>query len=112
MRLGVADDGDAHARALDGLGRGGSSGVFNVGTGKPHSVREIIAAVSAVVGRPVQWEPAPRRPGDPAALYASSDRLQQTLGWRPQFVDIQSIVEHAWRWHAEHPRGYDDHPRG
>jgi UDP-glucose 4-epimerase len=108
----VSDLADAHVRALDALARGGASGVFNVGTGTPHSVREIIAAVSQVIGRPVQWEPAARRPGDPAALYASSDRIQRELGWQPRFVEIQTIVEHAWRWHAAHPRGYEDKPRG
>jgi UDP-glucose-4-epimerase GalE len=106
----VCDLADAHVLALDALGSGGGSGVFNVGTGSPHSVRQIIGAVSAVVGRPVEWAPAPRRPGDPAALYASSDRIQQALGWRPRFPEIRTIVEHAWRWHETHPRGYDDQP--
>jgi len=104
----VSDLADAHVRALDALAGGSASGVFNVGTGIPHSVREMIAAVSDVVGTPVQWVPAPRRQGDPAALYASSDRIQTTLGWRPQFPHIRTIVEHAWRWHSTHPRGYDD----
>ena len=107
----VSDLADAHVRALDALGRGSASATYNVGTGTPHSVRAIIEAVSGVVGQPVRWEPAARRPGDPAALYASSDRLQQALGWRPRFAAIDTIVEHAWRWHASHPRGYEDRPR-
>lgn len=108
----VCDLADAHVLALDWLGRGGASGVYNVGTGTPQSVRAIIDAVSRVVGRPVRWEPAPRRPGDPAALYAASDRIRAAFGWRPRFADIDAIVEHAWRWHRTHPRGYDDRPKG
>jgi UDP-glucose 4-epimerase len=108
----VSDLADAHVLALDALGRGSASAIYNVGTGTPHSVRAVIGAVSHVVGRPVPWEPAARRPGDPAALYAASDRLQHALGWRPRFGDIRTIVEHAWQWHASHPRGYEDPPRG
>jgi UDP-glucose 4-epimerase len=69
-------------------------------------VKQVIDVVSRVVGAPVRWTAAPRRPGDPSALYASSDRLQQELGWRPQFADLERIVEDAWRWHRSHPRGY------
>jgi UDP-glucose 4-epimerase len=108
----VSDLAEAHVLALDALGRGAASAIYNVGTGTPHSVRAVIEAVAQVVGRPVPWEPANRRPGDPAALYAASDRLQQALGWRPRFGDIHTIVEHAWQWHASHPRGYEDPPRG
>lgn len=104
----VCDLAEAHVRALAALDAGAPSGVYNVGTGTPHSVREVIDAVGRVVGQPVRWESAPRRPGDPAALYASSDKLQQALGWRPQFPDLDTIVRHAWRWHASHPRGYED----
>ena len=59
---------------------GAASGAYNAGTGQPHSVKQVIDTVSRVVGAPVQWTPAPRRPGDPAALYAASDRLQRELG--------------------------------
>lgn len=104
----VCDLADAHVRALDALGNGAASAVYNVGTGTPQSVRAVIDTVSRVVGQPVQWEPAPRRPGDPAALYASSARIQQALGWRPQFAELDTIVQHAWRWHHLHPRGYED----
>lgn len=104
----VCDLADAHVRALAALATGAPSAAYNVGTGTPHSVREVIETVSRVVGQPVRWEPAPRRPGDPAALYASSARLQQALGWRPQFPDLETIVQHAWRWHQSHPRGYED----
>jgi UDP-glucose-4-epimerase GalE len=105
----VCDLADAHVLALDALQNGAESGVFNVGTGTPHSVRSVVDTVSRVVGKAVQWEPAPRRAGDPAALYASSDRIQQALGWRPRFPDLETIVRHAWHWHTTHPRGYEDH---
>ena len=106
----VSDLADAHVRALDALGNGAASAIYNVGTGTPHSVRSVIETVSQVVGEPVRWEPAARRPGDPAALYASSTKIQQALGWRPQFPDLATIVQHAWQWHAAHPRGYEDRP--
>lgn len=102
----VCDLASAHILALDALGRGLPSGAFNVGTGTPHSVKGVIDAVGRVVGRPVAWQSAPRRPGDPAVLYASSDRAQRELGWQPQYPDLEVIVRHAWQWHSTHPRGY------
>jgi UDP-glucose-4-epimerase GalE len=102
----VSDLAEAHVRALAALEAGAASGAFNVGTGQPHSVREVIDTVSRVVGSPVEWTAAARRPGDPAALYAASDRLQGALGWRPRYPDLDTIVQHAWRWHQAHPRGY------
>jgi UDP-glucose-4-epimerase GalE len=102
----VCDLADAHLRALDALERGAASDAYNVGTGTPHSVKSVIDTVSRVVGRPVAWLSAPRRPGDPAVLYASSDRAQRELGWQPQYIDLEVLVRHAWQWHSTHPRGY------
>jgi UDP-glucose-4-epimerase GalE len=102
----VCDLASAHIRALEALERGAASDAYNVGTGTPHSVKAVIDTVGQVVGRPVAWQSAPRRPGDPAVLYASSDRAQRELGWRPQYVDLEVIVRHAWQWHSTHPRGY------
>ena len=102
----VCDLADAHVLALRALEAGHSSGAYNAGTGHPHSVKEVIDTVSRVVGLPVKWTAAPRRPGDPAALYAASDRLQRELGWRPKYADIEQIVRHAWQWHQTHPHGY------
>jgi len=104
----VMDLADAHIRALTGLERGTPSNAFNIGTGTPHSVREVIDTVSRVVGKPVAWEPAPRRPGDPAVLYAAADRARNELGWRPKYADLEVIVRHAWQWHSTHPDGYRD----
>ncbi len=104
----VMDLADAHLRALEALERGAPSDAFNVGTGTPHSVRAVIDTVSRVVGKPVAWTAAPRRPGDPAVLYASADRARNELGWRPTYADLEVIVRHAWQWHSTHPDGYRD----
>ncbi len=102
----VMDLADAHLRALEALDRGAPSAAFNVGTGTPHSVRAVIDTVSRVVGKAVAWESAPRRPGDPAVLYAAADRARNELGWRPKYTDLEVIVRHAWQWHSRHPWGY------
>jgi UDP-glucose-4-epimerase GalE len=102
----VCDLADAHMRALEALERGAPSGAFNVGTGTPHSVKSVLDTVSRVVGSPVAWQSAPRRPGDPAVLYAAADRARNELGWRPNYTDLEVIVRHAWQWHRSHPRGY------
>jgi UDP-glucose-4-epimerase GalE len=106
----VCDLADAHVLALRALEAGHPSASYNAGTGQPHSVKQVIDTVSQVVGAPVQWTSAGRRPGDPAALYATSARLQQALGWRPNYPDLQQIVQHAWQWHRLHPHGYRSLP--
>jgi UDP-glucose-4-epimerase GalE len=106
----VCDLADAHVLALQALEAGQPSAAYNAGTGQPHSVKQVIDTVSQVVGMPVQWTAASRRPGDPSALYASSDRLRQALGWRPTYTDLRHIVQHAWQWHRLHPLGYRSLP--
>jgi len=107
----VADLADAHLRALAWLAKGGASGSYNVGTERPTSVREVIAAVERVTGRSVGVRSAPRRPGDPAVLYASAERIRTDFGWQPARPDIDTIVADAWRWHTSHPHGFTAHPR-
>ncbi len=102
----VADLADAHVKALQYLEGGGASATFNVGTERPSSVRQVIAAVERATGRTVAFEMAPRRPGDPAELYASARAIHDALGWVPGRPDIDTIVEDAWRWHARCPQGY------
>ena len=102
----VCDLADAHVAALAALESGARSSAYNAGTGQPQSVRQVIDTVGAVVGQPVQWTAAPRRPGDPATLFAASDRLQRELGWTPRFPSLNQIVQHAWHWHRTHPQGY------
>ena len=103
----VADLATAHVLALDALRSGGASTVYNLGNGRPTSVREVLAAVERATGRRVPHQIGPRRAGDPAVLYASSDRIKRELDWKPRFEDIHVIVETAWRWRATHPHGYD-----
>jgi UDP-glucose 4-epimerase len=104
----VSDLADAHVKALEAIVETGKSGVYNLGTGRPHSVREVIQAVEGATGRAVPWTLAPRRPGDPAVLYAAAHKAQAELHWTPRFPDLESIVRTAWEWHRAHPRGYDD----
>jgi len=102
----VTDLADAHVRALEAIADTGTSGVYNLGTGRPHSVREVIDAVERVTGQHVPWTLAPRRDGDPAVLYAAAEKAQRELRWTPRFTDLDSIVRTAWNWHQRHPHGY------
>jgi UDP-glucose-4-epimerase GalE len=102
----VADLADAHVRALETLVETGLSGAYNLGTGHPHSVKEVIDAVSKVTGRTVPWTLGPRRPGDPAVLYAAPHKAQAELHWKPRFAELDTIVGTAWNWHRAHPHGY------
>jgi UDP-glucose-4-epimerase GalE len=104
----VSDLADAHVRALEAIVETGKSGAYNLGTGHPHSVREVIETVERISGRPVPWTLAPRRPGDPAVLYAAPHKAQAELHWKPQYADLESIVRTAWNWHHTHPHGYGD----
>jgi UDP-glucose-4-epimerase GalE len=103
----VTDLADAHVRALAATETAGLK-AYNLGTGESHSVREVIQTVERVVGRPVPWTLAPRRPGDPAVLYAAPRKAREELGWTPRFSDLDSIVQTAWQWHSRHPHGYQD----
>ena len=104
----VTDLADAHVRALAALEETGKSGAYNLGTGHPHSVKQVIDAVSNVVGKPVPWTLAPRRPGDPAVLYAAAQKAKAELHWTPAYADLDRIVGTAWHWHRTHPHGYGD----
>lgn len=102
----VLDLAAAHILALEYLKDGRESCCFNLGNGQGFSVREVIRTVEEVIGAPVPIVEASRRPGDPPVLVASSERIRQVLGWRPQYASLHQIVETAWRWHASHPEGY------
>ena len=104
----VTDLADAHVRALSSLEAGGPSARFNVGTGTPHSVKEVIDAVARVAGRPVPYEVGPRRAGDPSTLFAANGAIRAALGWEPRYADLDTIVGTAWRWFDAHPHGYGD----
>jgi len=102
----VSDLADAHVRALDVLVDTAKSNAYNLGTGVPQSVRQVIDTVERVTGRRVPWTLAPRRPGDPAVLYATAQKAQTELGWTPRFPDLESVVRTAWAWRQRHPHGY------
>ena len=102
----VADLADAHLRALARLSQGGASASYNVGTERPSSVKDVIAVVERVTGKPLTTRSAPRRPGDPAVLFASARRIREELGWTPKHADLDTIVRDAWRWHSTHPHGF------
>jgi UDP-glucose 4-epimerase len=94
----VEDLADAHVKALDYLRRGGASTTLNCGYGHGYSVREVIATVNRVNGRPIKTEDKPRRPGDPPTLVAKADRIRSTLGWSPRFDDLETIVRTQLAW--------------
>ena len=102
----VTDLAAAHLLALGALRRGAASTTYNLGNGRPTSVRTVIDSVERVVGRKVPFTLGPRRPGDPGVLFASSDRIRTELGWTPRFEDIDIIVATAWRWREAHSSGY------
>ena len=102
----VSDLADAHVAALRTITGTGRSYAYNLGTGRPHSVREVIATVERVTGCTVPWTRAPRRAGDPAVLYAAPGKARAVLGWTPRLSDLDSIVSTAWAWHRTHPHGY------
>jgi len=101
----VEDLADAHLKSL-ALLRQGESASFNLGNGAGFSVLEVIEAARTVCGRPIASVPAPRRPGDPPTLVASSARARRELGWEPRRPGLEAILETAWRFLRDHPRGY------
>lgn len=81
---------------------------LNLGTGQGHSVMSVLNTCRRVSGHKIPSLVGPRRAGDPPELVADPSRAKQQLGWQPAYVDLEGIVETAWRWHREHPQGYGD----
>ena len=108
----VSDLAIAHVAALDVLEAGSPLGIYNLGNSRASSVCEVVSAVERVTGQAVFKKISSRRPGDPAVLCASSDKARDVLDWRPQYEELDVIVETAWRWHRVHPEGYGSDPGG
>ncbi|WP_276357812.1 UDP-glucose 4-epimerase GalE [Cohnella caldifontis] len=102
----VGDLSDAHLLALERLRAGGESAVYNLGSGRGYSVRQVVDIARKVTGHPIPVQIEPRRAGDPAVLVASSDRARRELGWQPRRDNLEDIIASAWRWHSAHPNGY------
>jgi UDP-glucose 4-epimerase len=95
----VDDLADAHSRALDFMTSNDGAHAFNLGNGAGFSVMQMIDAAGQVAKRPIPFEIAPRRQGDPDRLVASSAKARRELGWQPRYTEIADIIETAWRWH-------------
>ena len=95
----VQDLAEAHLRALEHLGAGGQSTALNLGTGRGHSVREVIRAAEAVSGKSIPCRETARRPGDPPVLVADPGLAAELLGWRARLSDLETIVRTALAWH-------------
>ena len=103
----ITDLADAHIRALEYLKKGGKSTYYNLGNGNGFSVKEVIDTVEKVLGQPIKKQIIERRPGDPASLVASSEKIQRELGWKPKYDTLDSVVASAWKWHSTHPNGFE-----
>lgn len=102
----VSDLADAHLLALGALENG--SCTYNVGTGRGHSVLEVLETARRVTGHPIPWTKRPRRPGDSPVKIASPEKIQAELGWAPRLAELETIVDTSWRWRRDRPNGYPD----
>ncbi|KAF0340224.1 UDP-glucose 4-epimerase GalE [Pediococcus acidilactici] len=104
----VLDLVDAHILAINYLKAGNDSDVFNLGSSTGFSVKQMVEAAREVTGEPIPAEIAERRPGDPDSLIAASQKARDVLKWQPQYDDVKEIIQTAWNWKQQHPRGYED----
>jgi UDP-glucose 4-epimerase len=103
----ISDLSAAHLLALEHLRRGKQSEFINLGNGQGFSVKEVIETARRITGKNIEAKIAPRRAGDPSKLVADAKKARAILGWNPQFPDIESIIESAWKWHEKNPNGYE-----
>jgi UDP-glucose 4-epimerase len=96
----VRDLAEAHLLALGAL-QEKSRLIYNIGNGQGFTVLEVIDSVRRVTGKTIAVEECARRPGDPAVLVASSEKIKRELGWKPQFAELDAIVASAWEWHQK-----------
>ncbi len=98
----VMDLAQAHRLAVEYLAEGNDNNIFNLGNGVGFSVKEVVECARRVTGEEIPAEIAERRAGDPAVLVASSEKARRILGWKPEYAELERIIETAWRWHSAH----------
>ena len=96
----VTDLADAHVRALKYLEQGGESTKYNLGNGKGFSVKEVIETAEKITGKKISVIIGKRRPGDPPRLVGDATRIRKELGWSPEYADLETIIQTAWKWHT------------
>jgi len=101
----VEDLVDAHLLVMEAL-QDGDERIYNLGTGRGNSIREVLDAVEKATGKPVPHTVGPRREGDPPSLYADASKIKKELGWSPKHTDLADTVASAVRWFSENPDGY------
>ena len=104
----IADLSQAHLLALESLFGGAPSNIYNLGNGQGYSNLEVIETARKITGRTIKVRESQRRPGDPAILVASSDRIKAELGWKPKYPKLEEIMATAWNWHLHHPNGFQN----
>jgi UDP-glucose 4-epimerase len=103
----VLDIADSHVRALGEIDRVPGE-VFNVGNSRGYSNLEVVHTAERITGRKIPKKLSPRRPGDPAVLIASNEKLKRTLGWEASHSSLEEIIQSAWDWRRKFPRGYPE----
>jgi UDP-glucose 4-epimerase len=107
----VNDIAQAHWRALESMTHE-THATYNVGTGHPASVMDVVRACENAAGLPIARHMSPRREGDAPALAADGTKLRKELGWTPRYETIDAIAATAWAWHSSHPGGYERSAEG
>jgi UDP-glucose-4-epimerase GalE len=102
----IQDLAQAHYLCLQYLLDGKPSKKFNLGNGNGYSIGQVIQTAAEVTGRQLSYKYAQRRPGDPATLVGSSERISKELGWIPEFNTLDTIMQTAWNWHVHNPEGF------
>jgi UDP-glucose 4-epimerase len=95
----------AHVLGIEALSSGDRR-FYNLGIGRGYSVKEILDAAKSATGKEIPVQFGDRREGDPARLFANSDKVQRELGWKPVHTDVGEVIASAWRWHMSHPEGF------
>ena len=102
MHVHVLDVVRAHILALNYLEKGVGSRVYNIGTGRGYSVTEVIEKAREVTGANIKSKVFRKRPGDPDMIVTSYELAKKDLGWEPEYLTLESIIESAWQWQKSH----------